>query len=555
MLGSFNVWKVVAGIAIFMLGMLFLEEALHKLTSRPFKLFLRKHTSNKIKAIAAGTLITGIVQSSSIVNLMILAFAGTGIIKMQNALAIILGANLGSTVSNWIVATVGFQLNIESFALPVTGIAGILVVLLNKETRWHTWSKLLLGFGFLFVGLAYMKTGMEEVVKHIDLGAYTRYPAILFLLIGVVMTALIQSSAATVAIVLSALYVGAIDMHTAMPIVLGAETGTSLKLLLVSVKGPAVKKKVAWGNLLFNLIPGCLLLFLLEPINHFITHTLHIHNNLIALVFFQTLVNLSGIVLFFPFLGRFSAYLDKRFADTGTGTLFIQQVNVADTELAMTALEKETRYFFSYVSIFTLTAFDKAVPAPGKELGNRDFLTKGIHEKYEYIKQLHGRMNEFCIRLANNVTDPDTTISLQQLVAVSRNTMYAAKNIKDALPDIDQLKNSSNNIKYHFYHHAGDLVAGFYEKLSPLVFNEKNSSAFETLTGIYRSVQDAYTVNLQNLYREAGTHQLSEVEFSTLINFNRETHTSLKSAIFAVKDLVLTSSEADYFDDLPGFIR
>lgn len=552
---SFDIWKVVAGIAIFMLGMHFLEEALHRLTSRSFKLFLKKHTSNRIKAIAAGTLVTGILQSSSVVNLLILAFVGTGTIKMQHALAIILGANLGSTLCNWVIATIGFQLNIESFALPVTGIAGILVVLLNKESRWHTWSKLLLGLGWLFLGLAFMKAGMEAVVQQIDLGAYSRYPAILFLLIGVVMTALIQSSSATVAIVLSALHAGAINLFTATAIVLGAETGTSLKLLLVSVKGLAVKKRVAWGNLLFNVIPGFLLLFLLAPVNYLITRVLKIENPLIAVVFFQTLVNVIAIVLFYPFLGRFAKFLEKRFMGNDSNSLFIHDANVADGELGMAALEKETGYLIYYVSVFALGAFDKPVPALKGLLVNKDLIAKSTKGKYAYIKQLYGRMNEFCIQLRNSVTDEDARSRLQQLVTVSRNAMYAAKSIKDTLADIDQLKNSSNNIKYNFYQYTGDLVGGFYEKLMELLANEKDTRGFERLTSIYKSVQDAYTRNLQNLYKEAVTKQLSETEFSTLINFNRETYTSFQSAVFAVKDFVLTNKESNYFDGLPGFIR
>src|SRR5690349_12062157 len=102
---SSNIWVVLAGLAVFLLGMNFMEESMQKLSGRPFKLFLKKYTSNKIRAVAGGTLATGILQSSSVVNLMILALTGAGVIKMQNALAVVLGANLGSTLNSWIIAT------------------------------------------------------------------------------------------------------------------------------------------------------------------------------------------------------------------------------------------------------------------------------------------------------------------------------------------------------------------------------------------------------------------------------------------------------------------
>src|SRR5688572_24385198 len=122
---SFDIWKSLAGVAIFLLGMKFLEDSLRQLAGRPFKLFLKKQTSNKLKAIGGGAIVTGLLQSSSVVGLMVLAFVGAGVITMQNALAIFLGANLGTTINSWIVALLGFKFNIESFALPITAVAGI----------------------------------------------------------------------------------------------------------------------------------------------------------------------------------------------------------------------------------------------------------------------------------------------------------------------------------------------------------------------------------------------------------------------------------------------
>jgi len=151
-----DIWKLLAGIAIFLLGMKFLEESLQQMAGRPFKLFLKKQTSSKPKAILGGALVTGIMQSSSIVNLMVLAFVGANVIQMQSALAVILGANLGSTFTNWIIATIGFKFNIDSISFPLTGVFGIMMLLSNKESRWHQWSSFLFGFGFLFVGLNYI---------------------------------------------------------------------------------------------------------------------------------------------------------------------------------------------------------------------------------------------------------------------------------------------------------------------------------------------------------------------------------------------------------------
>jgi phosphate:Na+ symporter len=135
MLQLHDIWKILAGVAIFLLGIRFLEDSLQQLAGRKFKLFLKKYTTNKLRAISGGAIVTAVLQSSSLVSLMVLAFTGAGIITMQNALAVILGANLGTTLDSWIVALAGFKINIENFSLPVAGIAGLGFAIFNKQSK------------------------------------------------------------------------------------------------------------------------------------------------------------------------------------------------------------------------------------------------------------------------------------------------------------------------------------------------------------------------------------------------------------------------------------
>jgi phosphate:Na+ symporter len=550
---SLDIWKMLAGIAIFMLGMNFLEEGLHNLAGRPFKLFLKKQTSNKLKAVIGGAVVTGLLQSSSIVNLMVLAFVGAGVIQMRSALALILGANLGSTFCNWIVATIGFEFNIESFALPITGIAGILMILTSKESRWNHWFRLLFGFSFLFVGLNYIKTGIENSVQHFDLHSLEHQPAIIFLLAGFIVTSLIQSSSATMAIVLSALHANAIGLFAATAIVLGSEIGTTIKLVIASVKGIAAKKRVALGNLLFNIINTLIIFIFLLPVNRLITDVLGIKDNLIALVFFQSFVNLVGIILFFPFLDQLGKFLEKRFIKTDRETLYIH-ADATDMEIAIAALEKETRHFIYHVVFFVLNAFDRSTKMLKGHLLHKDFGFKKTMEQYEYIKYLHGELNKYSIQLQSLKDENIPSVRLQQLISSARNTMYAAKNLKDALPDIIQLKRSSNDEKYNFYLLTSDKTEIFFERIIKLLTSDHQEYS-DQLNLIYRTAQEEYAGTLKELYKEGSTRKLSEVEFSTLLNFNREMYTLEKSILFAMKDLLLNEKEAAHFDELPGFIR
>lgn len=553
MFTSVDIWKMLAGIAIFLLGMNFLENGLRRLTARSFKLFLKKQTSNKLKAVAGGTLITGLLQSSSIVNLMVLAFAGAGILKLPNAFAIILGANLGSTLTSWILVTIGFNFNIENFALPIAGVFGILMLLANKDKKWHHWYQLLFGFGFMFLGLDYIKSGMGAALQQLDLSTFNHLPLIVFLLAGLLITSLIQSSSATVALVLSALHIHAISLFSAMAIVLGSEIGTTAKLVLASLKGPAIKKRLAAGNFLVNVISVTIIFIFLLPVNRLITGIFGDSNDLVALAFFQSIVNLAGIVLFFPFIGTLSRLLEKRFAGPDDETLFISKVAVTDAEPAIEAMEKETRNFIFYVVNFTASAFDASNTVP-EEGPNKNFQRKVVMEKYNYIKHLHGEIHGYFVQLQSTSLPAIESERLEQLISSVRNCMYAAKNTRDMLTDIEQLRNSSNDIKFNFFLQAKRKIESFFDGVNLLMQQEPGKGTLE-IKKLYNSIQEGYTLSLQELYKQGMASHLNEMEISTLINFNREMYTAFKSFIFSLKDYLLKGKEADYFDELPGFIR
>lgn len=551
MVWSTDIWKILAGVAIFLLGTNFMEESLGLLAGRKFKLFLKKQTSQKIKAIGGGALVTALLQSSSVVNMLVLSLVGAGVIKMQNALAVMLGSNLGTTFSNWLIAAVGFRFDIDHIVLPVAGVTGICLVFFTSASRWYQWSKFLFGLSFLFVGLGFIKTGMAEVISHAGLAQLGQYPVLVYFLAGMLLTAVIQSSSATMALMLSALYTDAITLYIATAFVLGAEIGTTFKLFLAAAKGLAVKKRVAMGNFLFNIATALVILVFLGPVNHLISDVMRIDDKLLALVFFQSFVNITGIFLFYPLLGVLGRFLEKHFA-ADDESVFIGRIAVADTGLALDALEKEAGYFIFHTLDFIGGIF--GLPHPDAGILHKDFVDKPVAEQYDYIKRLHGEIHGFCIRLQSSSLSKKETERLGQLSSCVRNCMYAAKSMRDALQDIAQFKNSSNDTKYNFYLLNRGKIARFLEEVNQ-VQQERKNGAYGDMTRIYQSMQQDYTKSLQELYREGMESRVNELEISTFINFNRQVFTAFKSILFALKDYLLTPEEADYFDELPGFIR
>lgn len=551
---TYDIWKLLAGAALFVLGIGLLEEALKALTGRRFKLYLKRQTGNKLKAIAGGTVVTALMQSSSVVNLLMLSMVGAGVVKMQNALAVMLGSNLGTTFTSWVVATFGFKLNIEAFALPLLAVFGLLILLVRPLGTLFYWCRFFIGFAFLFMGLQFMKEGMIHFVQQVDLSVYTHYPLVFFVLVGFLLTALVQASVVTIALTLTALSMGVIDLTMAACIVLGAEIGTTIKLALASIQGVAAKKRVALGNILFNSINTFVMLLLLQPSLYFITQVLRISDSLYALVFFQSFLNFTGILLFLPFLNVFGRFLERRFHDDPlTGNLHKIQAN--ETDLALETLELESRHFVAHLLWFYNRAFTVDPSTALRQLYKSEANQQQFGLQYAHMKKLYGELHTFYLRFQTTFSGAAETDRLDQLMTGIRNLMYAAKSIKDAQPDIEQLRNSSNDQKYAFFQTLQQRVLGVNQQVLCLLQEPDAEAKFVQLTDLYHRIQSAYADELKRMYHLPATERLSGEEIATLLNLNRALVTSFKSLVFALKDLLLTRSKAAHFDDMPGFIR
>ena len=546
---------MLAGIAFFLLAMNFMEEALHLLAGRRFKIFLKKQSGSRIKAVLGAAVVTGLLQSSSIVNLLVLSMAGAGVVLMDNALALVLGSNLGSTFNSWLVATLGFNFNIEKMVLPVLGVAGIGMAFINKESKGFLWLKFLFSLAFLFLSLGYIKEGMEQFVQQTDLSSFGHYPLLIFVFTGILLTAIVQSSSATIVLTLSALHSNAITLTMAMAVVLGSEIGTSFKLFLASAKGIAIKKRIALGNFIFNLFTVLIIFLFLQPVNYLITKIFRLEDDLIALVFFQTFINLFCVLLFFPFLNTFGRFLVKRYTSEADERFYVNKVFLTDTGIALAAIESETGHFIHHVMDYSLDSFDLEAYIQRDTGTYHSFLSKTPAEKYAYIKQLHGEIHSFYLKLQKTSLDDAEAARLSQLVFAVRNSMYAAKNIRDAQQDIVQLRNSGNDVKYNFYLQLRERLLFFYQQVGQMLGDNSGKDTYRKLTELYQSVTKEYNEILQQLYKESFASGVSEIEITTLINFNREVSTSFKSIVFGLKDYLLTAEEAAYFDSLPGFIR
>jgi phosphate:Na+ symporter len=550
--------KLAGGVGLFLFAMYLIEQAVKNLSGRNFKLFLQRITKNRFGAVAGGAAITGLLQSSSMVSLMVLAFVGAGVFSMKNAMAIILGANLGTTLTGWLVATLGFKVNIEVAAYPAVAIGGLLLMIFENRKAVKYASYFLLGFGLVFIGLSFMKSAMDEQVKAFDFSKYAEMSLLIYLLIGFVITTLVQSSSVTMAITLSALNAGAVDFPVAAAIVLGSETGTTVKIVLSALGGSVAKKRVALGNLIFNIFLTVVAFALLKPTVLLITKVFGISDPLIGLVTFSSLTNFVSIMVFVPFLDPFAKFLEKLFKSSdSSAAAYISNANTKEPETAMDLFRKETEYFIHNSMLHNLLLFEINTEsmqqhAEFKAINDRKkFVSKTPEEKYEFLKQLQGELQAFYLEM-RRVQQDDRISPFNQLISAVRSSMHSVKSMKDIATNISNLKRSSKDIKFQFFMHHQKETEALYAKMYTMLA-QKEKVSMEKLTAIFEEIQDNYTTALNDFYKEAQEASIEDLDITTALNFNRELFTSNKAMLMAVKDFTLDEKQAEDFNEIPVY--
>lgn len=246
----------IGGLAVFLFGMTYMSEGLEKIGSESLKKLLHSLTKNRPTAILVGMGVTCLVQSSSATSVIVVGFVNAGLLVLDQAVAVVLGADIGTTITAWIVSTMGIsKLSIASYALPVIAI-GFIVNFVSRSQKKKMIGQTLLGLGLLFLGLGIMSDGVKSVKESQAVMEFFRIygPSPFFgILTGMIFTMIIQSSSATIAIVQVMAYQGIFGLETALPLLLGANIGTTITAQLAVIGGTRTARSVAMANTLFKI--------------------------------------------------------------------------------------------------------------------------------------------------------------------------------------------------------------------------------------------------------------------------------------------------------------
>ncbi|OGT65519.1 MAG: hypothetical protein A3I13_04520 [Gammaproteobacteria bacterium RIFCSPLOWO2_02_FULL_47_50] len=310
---------MLGGLGLFLAGMWLMTDGLKMAAGEALRDLLHSWTNTRMRGLVTGFSITALVQSSSAVTVATIGFANAGLLTLDQAIWVIFGSNVGTTMTGWIVSLVGFKISIDVFALPLIGI-GMLLRLTGSTAKRGALGQAIVGFGLFFLGIDVLKDGFEtfgtdfqlpQVFDHIIIGL------LIYVLIGFLLTTLVQSSSAAMVIILSAAQGGFIPLSVAAAAVIGTNLGTTTTAIISVLGATSTAKRVAASHVIFNLLTATIALMIIVPL----LHVAHITQDLldlsetpaVTLAMFHTLFNILGIILIWPFAKKLVNNLDTRF--------------------------------------------------------------------------------------------------------------------------------------------------------------------------------------------------------------------------------------------------
>ena len=261
------VFGFIGGLGLFLYGMKLMSEGLQKTAGSSLKNIIEKFTSNRFIGVIVGALVTVIIQSSSATTVMVVSFVNAGLMNLFQALSIVLGANIGTTITAQLIA-----FKITQFALPAIGM-GVAMALFSKDAKKRYYGEIILGFGLLFFGLETMKHAfipLKEAKDFANLFVFFSVNPIAAAAAGAILTVIVQSSSATIGITIAMASTGLLDFHAAAALVLGENIGTTITANLAALGGSKTAKQAAFGHFLFNFIGVAYMLLFLNVLIHFI---------------------------------------------------------------------------------------------------------------------------------------------------------------------------------------------------------------------------------------------------------------------------------------------
>lgn len=506
-----NLKTILAGVAILLFGMIMLEEGFKVFTKGPLQSILKKATDKLYKSITVGAVVTGLIQSSSLVSVITISFISAGLISLAGGLGLIFGANIGSTATAWLVAGFGLKIKISALAMPML-VFGIIFSLQKKDSLKGI-GNVIAGLGFFFLGIFFMKEGFDVFSEYIDLTQYAVSGikgVLIYTGIGIVITVVLQSSAASLVLVLTALAAGQIEYENALALAIGANIGTTITAILGSLSSNIAGKRLAGAHLIFNIVTGVMAIIFIYPLANLvnkIAQLVHIAdaNYTLKLALFHTIFNIIGVVLMIPFIKKLEHLLLRVFKEKMDKDIdepkYLNESILEFPATAISSLINESKYLYKN-AMFEIVAHalnihrediksDKKIKKIIKK-STEDMQVDVENLYYKKVKTIYGEIIKYAATAQNklkltkeqNSTITDIKIANRKMVEIIRDVRELNKNVTLALnTDNKNLINVYNSfrkkltkvLRVIYLFRTEDATEKYADKLTQLKKQAKNN--------------------------------------------------------------------------------
>ena len=431
-----TLFQIVGSLGLFLYGIKLLSEGLQKSAGDKMKAILKLMTKNRFVSVLTGIIITVLIQSSSATTVMVVSFVNAGLMDLVQAIGVILGANIGTTFTGWMVALLGFKLDISLLAL--VSIAFAAPMMFSKKNKTREVADVLLGFGLLFLGLNFMQHSMPDLTGNVDALAFLgRFNSDSFLmsitciLLGTAITVVVQSSSAAMAMTLTMAFNGWLGVNASAALILGSNIGTTITAYLASIGTSTTAKRAAWAHIIFNVVgsmitliffkPFLLLVNAITPGNIYALSGTALSQQLpLFLAMFHTVFNVVNTLIFFPFVRSYSRFIKRLVpakAEYDEGTYHFAYIGgtfIDSPELYMLTIRDEIQKMAN-LACNMLNRYRGIFNNPET---NIEAEVAAMKRDEEYADQMQEQLSNFCVHLLQDSQTPTNASSLNCLIRV-----------------------------------------------------------------------------------------------------------------------------------------
>lgn len=493
--------QLIGAVGVFLFGMRVMSDGIQKVAGERLQAALNYMTSNRVIAVLTGVLVTGIIQSSSATTVMVVGFTNAGLLKLTQAIGVIFGANIGTTVTTWLVSFLGFKAEISLFALPIVGFG--FPFILSKYKRRRDFGEMLVGFGLLFLGLGFLKNTVPDInaetlcfiAKYSHMGFVT---LLLCIGVGIVMTTILESSSVAMAITVTLAYKGYVDFESAAAICLGQNIGTTIKVFIVSIGTSVNARRAARSHFLFNLIGVIWVAFVFRHFSRFVLWLAPWDTSLqanlpLSLALFHSVFNISNTLLFLPFLGGFANLIETLFKPTendqyhhyqlqyiSTGVQDAVQLNILNARAEVNRLGDIIEKMFD--------KFLKAFLAPDRKIGE---LLEEVKELEELTDQMQEEISKYLVKCYQE----ELSEANVRLVNAMMRIVHELENVADSIFKLTVLSKKKFDKAIDFQPKAGEDLRAY-------------SGLIKDFLGLYRN---HLSIEFDNQEIEKAYHMENEI--------------------------------------------